>query len=121
MKPEVKPRKSAEGNDLTPHEWCRKAALDRLNTDWGLSKSERLLFWHFVRAQYLFTQGFQLLADRNLLGEQWKKIRRWLDEKGTPNRERNASQGHANRSAKSLRWLHESRQYSGQWVALDGD
>jgi hypothetical protein len=28
----------------------------------------------------------------------------------------------ANRSAKSLRWLHENQgKYSGQWVALDGD
>ena len=28
----------------------------------------------------------------------------------------------ANRSAKSLRWLHENRdKYAGQWVALDGD
>jgi hypothetical protein len=68
-------QKQIEGSNLTPHEWCRKAALDRLSADWGLSKSERLLFWHFVRAQYLFTQGFQLLADRNLLGEQWKQIR----------------------------------------------
>ena len=51
-----------------------------------------------------------------------ERIRRWLDENGTPNRERNASQPHANRSAKSLRWLHENRdKYSGQWVALDGD
>jgi hypothetical protein len=51
-----------------------------------------------------------------------ERIRRWLDENGTPNRERNASQPHANRSAKSLRWLDENREkYSGQWVALDGD
>ena len=51
-----------------------------------------------------------------------ERIRRWLDENGTPNGARNASQRHANRSAKSLRWLHENREkYSGQWVALDGD
>lgn len=51
-----------------------------------------------------------------------ERIRRWLDEKGTPNGERNASQPHANRSTKSLRWLHENREkYFGQWVALDGD
>lgn len=51
-----------------------------------------------------------------------ERIRRWLDENGTPNRERNGSQPHANRSAKSLRWLDENREkYSGQWVALDGD
>jgi len=51
-----------------------------------------------------------------------QRIRRWLDEKGTSNGEENNSQAHANRSAKSLRWLHENQeQYSGQWVALDGD
>ena len=51
-----------------------------------------------------------------------EKIRRWLDEKGTSNGEENASQAHANRSAKSLRWLHENREkYLSQWVALDGD
>lgn len=51
-----------------------------------------------------------------------ERIRRWLDENGTPSGERNASQPHANRSAKSLRWLDENREkYSGQWVALDGD
>ena len=51
-----------------------------------------------------------------------ERIRRWLDEKGTSNGEENSSQAHANRSAKSLRWLHENQeQYSGQWVALDGD
>jgi hypothetical protein len=51
-----------------------------------------------------------------------ERIRRWLDENGTPNRERNASQPHANRSAKSLRWLDETeKNIRGQWVALDGD
>jgi hypothetical protein len=51
-----------------------------------------------------------------------EKIRRWLEEKGTTNREGQRSQTHTNRSAKSLRWLHENRQkYSGQWVALNGD
>jgi len=46
-------------------------------TEYGLGIVEKraLLFWYFVRAQYLFTQGFQLLADRNLLSEQWKQIR----------------------------------------------
>ena len=51
-----------------------------------------------------------------------ERIRRWLDENGTPNRERNASQPHANRSAKSLRWFDENREKdSGQWVALNDD
>jgi|ERR1051325_9065732 hypothetical protein len=51
-----------------------------------------------------------------------ERIRRWLDEKEPSNGEGDASQTKANRSAQSLRWLHENRQkYAGQWVALDGD
>jgi hypothetical protein len=50
-----------------------------------------------------------------------ERIRQWLEDKGAANREVNDSQANANRSAKSLRWLHENREkYSGQWVALDG-
>lgn len=48
-----------------------------------------------------------------------ERIRRWLDENGTPN---GRDIAHSDRSAKSLRWLHENREkYSAQWVALDGD
>lgn len=68
-------QKQIAGSELTAHEWCRKAALERLNNGYGLSKVERLLLEHFVRAQYLVTQGFQLLADDNLTGDQWKKLR----------------------------------------------
>jgi hypothetical protein len=68
-------QKQIAGSELTAHEWCRKAALDRLNTHYGLSKIERLLLEHFVRAQYLVTQGFQLLADDKLTGDNWKKLR----------------------------------------------
>ena len=51
-----------------------------------------------------------------------ERIRRWLQEKGATNGEGLGSQVHANRSARSLRWLHENREkYSGQWVALNGD
>jgi hypothetical protein len=56
-------QKQIAGSEMTAHEWCRKAALDRLSNDYGLSKAERLLLEHFVRAQYLITQGFQLLAE----------------------------------------------------------
>ena len=68
-------QKEIAGSELTAHEWCRKAALKRLNNNYALSKAERLLFEHFVRAQYLVTQGFQLLAEDNLTGDQWKKLR----------------------------------------------
>ena len=51
-----------------------------------------------------------------------ERIRRWLDDRGTSNGEADDSEVHANRSAKSLRWLYENREkYLGQWVALDGD
>lgn len=68
-------QKEIADSELTAHEWCRKAALDRLNNNYGLSKIERLLLEHFVRAQYLVTQGFQLLADDNVTADQWKKLR----------------------------------------------
>jgi hypothetical protein len=51
-----------------------------------------------------------------------ERIRHWLEEKGATNGEGQGSRAHANRSAKSLRWLHENREkYPWQWVALDGD
>ena len=51
-----------------------------------------------------------------------ERIRRWLKDWGATNKEVHGSHAHANRSAKSLRWLHENREkFSGQWVALDGD
>ena len=51
-----------------------------------------------------------------------ERIRRWLESKRATNREEHGSQAHADRSAKSLRWLHENQEkYSGQWIALDGD
>jgi hypothetical protein len=68
-------QKEIQTSDLTPHEWCRKAALERLNGNCGLSKNERFLFHHLVRAQYLVTQGFQLLADHKLTSEEWKQLR----------------------------------------------
>ncbi len=34
----------SEDTELTAHEWCRLAVLEKLNRDHGLSKSERILF-----------------------------------------------------------------------------
>ena len=51
-----------------------------------------------------------------------ERIRRWLEDKGATNGQGHDPQARANRSAKSLRWLHQNREkYSGQWVALNGD
>lgn len=68
-------QKETQSSHLTPHAWCRRAALERLNGNRGLSKSERFLFHHLVRAQYLVTHGFQLLADHKLTNEEWKQLR----------------------------------------------
>jgi hypothetical protein len=57
-----------------------------------------------------------------LLPAEQGRIRRWLEDKGAMTGECHGSQAHANRSAKSLRWLDENQEkYSGQWVALGGD
>ena len=63
------------GSDLTPHEWCRQAVLEKLDNHYGMTKTERFLFQHLIRAQYLITQGFQMLADDTLTSEEWKKLR----------------------------------------------
>ena len=61
-------------------------------------------------------------AIEKLPAAEQEKIRQWLKDKGANNKVGYGSQAHANRSAKSLRWLHENRdKYSDQWVALDGD
>lgn len=65
-----------EDTELTAHEWCRLAVLEKLNRDHGLSKSERILFEQFARGQFLVTQGFQLLAEDKLTPEEWMRYRR---------------------------------------------
>lgn len=59
----------------SPHQWARAALLEKLSRNDELTPGERLLFQHLIRAQYLVTQGFQLLADHNLTSEEWKKLR----------------------------------------------
>ena len=59
----------------SPHQWARSALLEKLNRNGELMPGERLLFQYLIRAQYLVTQGFQLLADHNLTSEEWKKLR----------------------------------------------
>lgn len=63
--------------NLTPHDWCRDATLERLNRNLGLSKSQRILFDQIVRAQYLIGLGLQLLAENKLTSDEWKKIRKY--------------------------------------------
>jgi len=66
---------------LTPHDWCRMAALEKLNVQHGLTRNERLLFEQVARIQYLLGQGFRLLADDKLGIEEWNTIRTYAKEK----------------------------------------
>ena len=68
--------------DLTPHDWCRMAVLDRLDREYGFSKKERLLFELIVRTQFFVAFGFQMLADDTLTTDEWKKLRAYGREKG---------------------------------------
>ena len=70
--------------NLTPHDWCRDATLERLNRNLGLSKSQRHLFDQIVRAQYLIGLGLQLLADNKLTSDEWKKVRIYARENLEP-------------------------------------
>jgi hypothetical protein len=67
--------------DLTPHDWCRMAVLDRLDREYGFSKKERLLFQQIVRTQFFVAFGFQMLADDTLTTAEWKKLRGYAKEK----------------------------------------
>ena len=60
---------------IKAREWCRNVVLEKLGCDAALTPNERLLFQNLIRVQYLVTQGFQLLADRNLTSDGWKKLR----------------------------------------------
>src|SRR5215216_1320420 len=59
----------------SPHQWARSALLEKLHSNDELTRGDRFLFHHLVRAQYLITQGFQMLADDSLTSEDWKKLR----------------------------------------------
>ena len=62
-------------------DWCREIVLEKVGQEWSMTKGERFLFEQFVRAQYLVTQGFQLLAENNLTAEEWKKFRAFATER----------------------------------------
>lgn len=59
----------------SPHQWARAALFEKLRRNDELTRGDRFLFLHLVRAQYLITQGFQMLAESRLTSEDWKKLR----------------------------------------------
>jgi hypothetical protein len=48
--------------------------LEKLHGDDELTSGDRFLFHHIVRAQYLLTYGFQMLANDSLTTEAWNKL-----------------------------------------------
>ena len=69
------------GTGLSPHDWCRIAALERLNEEHGLTRNERFLFEQIARTQYMVGLGFQMIADNKLSSDEWKKLRDFAKEK----------------------------------------
>src|ERR1051325_7889899 len=83
----------------SPHRWARSAMFEELRRSHELTRGDRFLFLHLVRAQYLITQGFQMLADDSLTSEEWKKLR--VDAKNkVPELAENALARYAERSAR---------------------
>ena len=81
----------------SPHQWARSALMEKLHGNNELTSGDRFLFHHLVRAQYLITYGFQMLADNNLTSEDWKKLR--IDAKNkVPELAENALARYAERS-----------------------
>jgi hypothetical protein len=58
----------SQASQQKPNDWVRDLTTQSLAPGIGLKPIERFLFEQFARAQYLVTQGFQLLADDNLTG-----------------------------------------------------
>ena len=69
------------GSGLSPHDWCRIAAIERLSEEHGLTRSERFLFEQMARTQYLVGLGFQMLSDNKLTTVEWMKVRTFAREK----------------------------------------
>ena len=69
----------------SPHQWARSAMLEKLHGNDELTSGERFLFHHIVRAQYLLTYGFQMLADDRLTTEDWNKLGASMRSKKCPN------------------------------------
>lgn len=67
-------RAAANSGD-TANDWCREIVLETIRTPEGLTPNQRLLFSKICQSHYLLWVGFQLLADDNLVSEQWKFYR----------------------------------------------
>jgi hypothetical protein len=76
----VRLEQKVRGTHLTMHDWCREAALEKLDRDSGLIGDHRIIFNQIARTQYMVGLGFQLLADNKLNTQEWKKLRTYAKE-----------------------------------------
>ena len=68
-------QQAAEQSGITPNEWCRTMALERLNLYCGLTQNQVILFGQIARARFLLENAFELLAEDNLQPNVWRSYR----------------------------------------------
>jgi hypothetical protein len=66
---------AAEQSGVTPNEWCRTMALERLNLWSGLSQNQVILFGQIARSRFLLENALELLAENKLQSHVWKSYR----------------------------------------------
>ena len=70
-------QRAAEECGITPNQWCRTMALERLNLWLGLTHDQVMIFAQIARTRFLVEYAFQLLAEDNLQTEVWRSYRRY--------------------------------------------
>jgi hypothetical protein len=66
---------AAEQSGITPNEWCRTMALERLNLYCGLTQNQVILFGQIARARFLLENAFGLLSEDKLQSNVWRSHR----------------------------------------------
>jgi len=71
---------AAAHSGITPNEWCRTTALERLNLGCGLAQHEIILFGQISRLRFLVENALELLAEDKLYSDVWKSYRLYARE-----------------------------------------
>jgi hypothetical protein len=70
-------QQAAEQSGMTPNEWCRTMALDRLDLWCGLSHNQVMIFAQIARIRFLVENAFELLAEDKLQTQVWRSYRQY--------------------------------------------
>jgi hypothetical protein len=68
-------QQAAAQSGMTPNEWCRTMAVERLNLWCGLSHNQVLIFSQVSRILFLVENAFALLAEDELQPNVWRSYR----------------------------------------------